>query len=63
MLTPTFIVGADIKSGKLKEVLPDYRAYEVSIYAIYPERRHLSPKVLAFVSFMKERLVGPPYWD
>jgi DNA-binding transcriptional LysR family regulator len=63
MLTPTFIVGNDIKSGKLKAVLTDYRAQEISIYAIYPERRHLSPKVRAFIDFMKERLSDPPYWD
>jgi len=63
MLTPTFIVGADIKSGRLQKVLSDYRPYEVSIYAIYPERRHLSPKVQAFVEFMKEKLSDPPFWD
>ena len=63
MLTPTFIVGADIKSGKLQEVLPDYRAQEISIYAIYPERRHLSPKVQTFIEFIKKRISEPPYWD
>jgi DNA-binding transcriptional LysR family regulator len=63
MLTPTFIVGADIQSGILQVVLPDYRAQEISIYAIYPERRHLSPKVQAFIEFMKERISDPPYWD
>lgn len=62
-LTPTFIVGGDIKAGRLSTVLPNYRAQELSIYAVYPERRHLSPKVRAFVDFMKERLSDPPYWD
>jgi DNA-binding transcriptional LysR family regulator len=62
-LTPTFIVGEDIKAGRLQSVLNDYRAHELSIYAVYPERRHLSPKVRAFVEFMQKRLSDPPYWE
>ncbi|MGD8576616.1 MAG: LysR family transcriptional regulator [Thiohalophilus sp.] len=62
-LIPTFIVGEDIKAGRLQSVLDDYRAQEISIYAVYPERRHLSPKVRAFVEFMQEHLSDPPYWD
>ncbi len=62
-LTPSFIVGEDIKSGKLHQLLPEYRAQEVSIYAVYPERRHLLPKVQAFIDFMKERITESPYWD
>jgi DNA-binding transcriptional LysR family regulator len=62
-LIPTFIVGEDIKTGKLQELLPEYRSLEISIYAVYPERRHLSPKVQAFIEFLKERISEPPYWD
>jgi DNA-binding transcriptional LysR family regulator len=62
-LTPSFVVGEDIRAGRLVQVLSEYRAREISIYAVYPERRHLSPKVRAFVSFMQERLADPPYWD
>lgn len=62
-LTPTFIVGEDIKAGRLQTVLDDYRAREISIYAVYPERRHLSPKVRAFVEFMQQRISTSPYWD
>lgn len=62
-LIPSFVVGEDIKAGRLHEVLKDYRAQEFSIYAVYPERRHLSPKVKAFIEFMKERIAEPPYWD
>lgn len=62
-LTPTFIVGEDIKTGRLEKLLPEYRAQEISIYAVYPERRHLLPKVQAFVDFMKERISDVPYWD
>ena len=63
MLTPSFIVGTDIKSGNLQVLLSNYCTQEISIYAIYPERRHLSPKVRAFIDFMKDHLSDPPYWD
>lgn len=62
-LTPSFIVGEDIKTGRLTQLLPDHRAQEISIYAIYPERRHLLPKVQAFIDFMKQRITDSPYWD
>jgi DNA-binding transcriptional LysR family regulator len=63
MLAPTFIVGEDIAEGRLLKLLPEYRAKEVSIYAVYAGRRHLTPKVRAFIDFMKMRLSNPPYWD
>jgi DNA-binding transcriptional LysR family regulator len=62
-LTPSFVVGADIRAGRLKAVLTEYRALEVSIYAVYPQRKHLSPKVRAFVDFLSERIEDPPYWE
>ncbi len=62
-LTPTFVVGDDIKSGRLQAVLREYAALEVSIYAVYPQRRHLSPKVRAFLDFMRERISERPYWE
>lgn len=63
MLTPTFIVGPDIQAGRLQQLLPNYRMLELSIYVVYPERKHLSPKVRAFVEFMLKRMSDTPYWD
>jgi DNA-binding transcriptional LysR family regulator len=40
-----------------------YKAPEISIYAIYPETRHLSLKVRVFIDFLVERFGGRPYWD
>ncbi|MFC6669997.1 LysR family transcriptional regulator [Marinobacterium aestuariivivens] len=62
-LTPTFVVGDDIKAGRLQAVLGRYRTKEVSIYAVYPQRRHLSPKVRAFVDFLAQRMTECPAWD
>ena len=56
MLTPRFIVDADLRAGRLIALLNAYQARELSIYAVYPERRHLSPKVRSFIEFVAERL-------
>ncbi|HUN52913.1 MAG TPA: substrate binding domain-containing protein, partial [Candidatus Sulfotelmatobacter sp.] len=63
VLSPTFIVGPDLQSGRLQCVLRDYCKTETAIYAVYPHRRHLSAKVRAFVDFLSERFGPEPYWD
>jgi DNA-binding transcriptional LysR family regulator len=60
--TPTFLVGEDLREGRLIAVLRDYRSLEVSIYLVYPQRRHLSPKVRAFADFLVSKIKDPPYW-
>ncbi|HKJ70455.1 MAG TPA: LysR family transcriptional regulator [Gammaproteobacteria bacterium] len=62
-LLPTFIAGDDLRAGRLRPLLPGYRTRELSIYAVYPERRHLPAKVRAFVDFLVETFAGQPYWD
>ena len=61
-LLPTFIAGADLQAGRLRSVLNDYKAPEISLYAIYPPTRHLSVKVRVFIDFLLARF-GRPYWD
>lgn len=63
MRAPSFVVGSDIQQGRLKTLLPSYGTLQMSIYAVYPQRRHLSPKVRAFVDFMSQRIGDTPYWD
>jgi DNA-binding transcriptional LysR family regulator len=55
-LLPTFIAGAELTSGALTAILPDYHAPPVALYAIYPPTRHLSLKVRLFIDFLVERL-------
>ena len=33
----------------------------VPIHAVYPHRRHLAPKVPAFVNFLIEKFTPPPW--
>ena len=52
VLQPSFLVGAHLASGALVEVLPQYRSIELGVYAVYPTRKHLTPKVRALIDFL-----------
>ena len=54
ILQPTFIVGADLASGALVELMPTYQAGELGIYAMYGSRQHVSPKVRLLIDLMVE---------
>lgn len=62
-LSPTFIVGDDLRSGALQPVLDQFMTTDLAIYAVYPHNRYLSAKVRAFVDFFAERFGTEPYWD
>lgn len=59
ILQPDFLVGNDVKQGKLVELMPEFRAREVGIYAVYPTRKHVAPKVRALIEFLKSHFAGP----
>ena len=55
ILQPTFLVRNDIAAGRLVELLPEYRSLELGIYAVYPTRKHVLPKVRALIDVLAER--------
>ncbi len=63
VLSPTFIVSADLRAGRLVSILDDYTVAERGIFAVWPAGRHLSAKVRSFVDFLVERFGPTPYWD
>ena len=42
-------VGDDIASGRLTKVLPDFAISAAPLNALYPNTRHLAPRVRALV--------------
>jgi len=60
---PTFLVGNDLRAGKLVRILPEYRMPDIDVFALYPSRRHLSAKIRAMVDFLVEAFGGLPPWD
>ena len=49
---PSFLVGEDLKAGRLVEILPQYAGPELDINLVYPSRVHLSHKVRVMVEFL-----------
>ena len=60
---PSFIVGADLQAATLVSLMPEFVPQDAAIYAVYPNSRHLSPKVRAFIDFMLEVFGPRPRWD
>ena len=60
-LQPSFMVGEDLRSGALVEILPEYRSIELGLYVVYPTRKHLASKVRALISFLAERFADPEW--
>ncbi len=54
VLQPSFLVSAHLASGALVEVLPRYRSVELGVYAVYPTRKHLTPKVRVLIDFLAD---------
>jgi DNA-binding transcriptional LysR family regulator len=55
ILQPSFLVGDDLKVGTLVELMPEFQALELGIYAVYPTRKYVSPKVRALIDFLAEK--------
>jgi DNA-binding transcriptional LysR family regulator len=58
MLQPTFIVGPDLAEGTLHETMPGFRSVELGVYAVYPSRKFVSPKVRLVIDFLVEQFAS-----
>lgn len=62
-ISPVFIVGDALRNGQLVEVLSEHVPQTHGIYAVYPHRRHVSPKVRAFVDYLVDHFGPRPCWE
>jgi len=53
---PDYYISEDLKSGDLVSILENYQEPEEGIWALYPQNRHLSPKVRLLVDYLAEQL-------
>ena len=60
---PTFLVHEALRSGKLVRILADWEVDDLSVFAVYPNRKFLPPKVRRFIDFLAARFGLEPYWD
>jgi len=67
-LLPVWGLTDDLRSGRLVPLLTQ-RSWSISpgpepaVYAVYPPKKTVSPKVRAFVSFIIKKFGSPPYWE
>lgn len=60
---PTFIIGDDIQSGRLRPLLTDWELQTNAVYAVYLPTRHLAPKIRVLIDYLLEKFGPDPYWD
>lgn len=67
VLLPSWLIGQDLREGTLTPLLPDRFAMispaPSGVFAVYPPRRKVPPKVRALLEFLQKRFGRPPYWD
>jgi len=51
-----FVIEQQVLSGQLERVFADAQPEVLSVFAIYPDRRYLSPKVSVFIEFLQQWL-------
>lgn len=60
---PTFLVGPDIKAGRLRVILPAYAPTELGLFALYAPNRYLAAKTRLLIDFLAARFGDTPEWD
>lgn len=54
VLQPTFLVESHLKSGRLVQLLPGYQSLQLDVFAVYPTRKFVLPKVRALMDYLAE---------
>ncbi len=60
-LLSDFMVGCDLRGGKLVQVLPEWKARSADIFAVYPARQMLPPRLSLFLDFLGKAMDPPPW--
>ncbi|HEY4555349.1 MAG TPA: LysR family transcriptional regulator, partial [Lysobacter sp.] len=61
VLQPDFLVGPDLNSGALVELMPAYRSIELGVFAVYATRKHLPMKTRRLIDFLAEAFARPAW--
>jgi DNA-binding transcriptional LysR family regulator len=67
VLLPSWLVGDDLRAGRLQRVLHDWQAMIATqpsgIYGLYPPHKAVPRKVKAFLDFLQRKFGRNPYWE
>ncbi|HUF55053.1 MAG TPA: LysR family transcriptional regulator [Thermohalobaculum sp.] len=59
----TYLIGEDLRAGRLVRLLPDYVQEDASIVALYQDRRNLAPKIRAFLDHLVDHFSPVAPWE
>lgn len=59
---PVYFAKTEIAEGKLEAILTDYTLEEMSIYAIYTSRNHMSAALRALLDYLDSRFKTDEFW-
>jgi len=63
-MQPTFLIGADLRAGRLARVLPDYQLETATAYVVYLPGSRRSARVHAMYEYLRDAFgPGEPPWD
>jgi LysR substrate binding domain len=48
-------IGSDLRAGKLKILMPEWRSPDVPVHALYQRSRYMAPRVRVLLDFLVER--------
>jgi DNA-binding transcriptional LysR family regulator len=61
-LLPDFIVGQDVREGRLEEAVPGWRGPQGGIHIVWPSSRHVAIKLRAFIDHLVAHFAERPSW-
>jgi LysR family transcriptional regulator for bpeEF and oprC len=56
-----YLLNEHVEAGRMVQILSDWRSDPLPIHVVYPQNRHLSAKVRAFVEWVAELFAANPY--
>lgn len=65
-MMPSFVAARDLTAGTIEPVLTDWQLADLHVFAVYPHRRFLSPKVKVVVDALRATFSNPahdPWWQ
>lgn len=59
----TYLVGPDLRSGRLVSLMPERCTEKADVFAVYPSRHNLAPKIRAFIDYLVQCFQPVPPWE
>lgn len=60
---PDYYVRHPLSNGQLRALLPQHQPPHTAVWALYPQKRHLSPKVRLLIDYLRKGLAVRPEYN